>query len=85
MSNFVTSVNPSEIMLENIFLIMENEHFCKDKAAKIVGGEKKLLALIADGKIKARKPTNAQNGTWYCNAADVLRHSRNMRNNKSNR
>jgi hypothetical protein len=84
MSNFVTSVNPSDIMLENIFLIMEHEHFCKDKAAKIVGGEKKLINLITAGKIKAQKSTNAQNGKWYCNAADVLRHSRNMRNNKSN-
>jgi hypothetical protein len=77
--SIAVSVSISDIMLENIFMIMSHEHFCKDKAAKIVGGEKKLLDLIADGKVKAEKKTNAKNGTWYCNAADVLRHSRNMR------
>lgn len=77
--SLITSVNPAEIMLENIFLIMEKETFCKDKAAKIVGGEKKLENLIAAGKIEAVKGCNAQNSKWKCNAAQVLRHCRNMR------
>ncbi|WP_305257595.1 hypothetical protein [uncultured Duncaniella sp.] len=38
----ITSVNPAEIMLENIFRVMEREIFCKDTSAKIVGGAKKL-------------------------------------------
>lgn len=37
-------------MLENIFRVMERETFCKDTAAKIVGGPKKLEELIAAGK-----------------------------------
>ena len=75
----VTSVNPSEILLENILLVMSHETFCKDKAAKIVGGGKRLLDLIAAGEITAEKPTNSQNGKWFCNAAQVLRHCRNAR------
>lgn len=75
----VTSVNNPEIELENIFLALEGESFCKDKAAKIVGGVKKLEDLIVNGKIRAEKPTMAQNGKWFCNAADVLKNCRNMR------
>lgn len=75
----ITSVNVSEIMLENIFLVMERETFCKDTAAKIVGGVKKLEDLIAAGEIHAVKGCNAQNSKWKCNAAQVLRHCRNMR------
>lgn len=75
----VTSVNTAEIMLENIFRVMERETFCKDKAAKIVGGVKKLEDLIAAGEISAEKGCNAQNSKWKCNAAQVLRHCRNMR------
>lgn len=75
----ITSVNPAEIMLENIFRVMEREIFCKDTSAKIVGGTKKLEDLIAAGRIRAEKGCNAQNSKWRCNAADVLRHCRNMR------
>lgn len=75
----VTSLNPAEIQLENIFLIMERFTFCKDVAATIVGGPKKLEELIASGKIEADKGSNAQNSKWKCNAAQVLRHCRNMR------
>lgn len=80
MSRFhVTSVNPAEIELENIFRVMERLTFCKDTAASIVGGPKKLEALIAEGKIHAEKGCNAQNSKWKCNAAQVLRYCRNMR------
>jgi hypothetical protein len=75
----IKEVNPEAIQLENIFRVMQHESFCKDKAAKIVGGVKKLEDLIAAGKIAAEKPTKCQNGKWFCNAADVLRHCRNMR------
>lgn len=77
--SLVTSVNPEAIQLENIYLAMSGVTFCKDTAARIVGGVKKLENLIAEGKIAADKPTRKQNGKWYCNAADVLRHCRNMR------
>lgn len=78
----VTSVNPKEILLENILAIMSDEYFSKDLSAKIVGGVKKLEDLIAAGAIEAHKPNNVQNGKWFCNAAQVLRHCRNMRGKK---
>lgn len=75
----ITSVNPEEILLENIFGVMATEVFSKKLAAKIVGGAKRLEDLIAAGQIDAVKPSNTQNGKWYCNAAQVLRHCRNTR------
>lgn len=75
----ITSVNPKEILLENILAVMANEYFSKDLSAKIVGGVKKLEDLIAAGKIEAHKPNNVQNGKWFCNAPQVLQHCRNMR------
>lgn len=81
----VTSVNPQAILLENIFEVLADESFSKDLSAKIVGGEKKLINLIAAGKIDAEKPNNVQNGKWFCNAAQVLAHCRNMRKKKRKR
>ena len=77
----IKEVNPAEIVLENIFIALESYKvtFGKDKAALIVGGEKKLERLISDGKIAAVKGTTAQNSKWKCNAVDVLKHVRNMR------
>lgn len=66
--------NSAEMLLENILLVMEDEFFCKDVSAKIVGGEKKLESLIKKGEIRAEKPTAKQNGKWFCKASDVLRH-----------
>lgn len=71
----------SNILLENIMILMSNETFCKDKAAYIVGGQKKLERLIAAGKIQVEKRYNKQNAKWFCNAAQVLSHCRNMREN----
>lgn len=79
----IKSVNPAEIQLENIYRATERLTFCKDVAAQIVGGPGKLMTLIAQGKISAEKGTNAQNSKWRCNAAQVLRHCRNMRKKKS--
>ena len=78
----VTSVNPSEIMLENILRVTERLTFSKDTAAMIVGGEKRLEYLIATGQVQAEKGCNAQNSKWKCNASQVLRHCRNMRDRK---
>lgn len=72
-------VNPKEILLENILAVMEYENFSKDLSAKIVGGTGKLESLIASGKIRAVKSTNAQNSKWKCNASQVLSFCRNMR------
>lgn len=78
----VTEVNTSEILLENILNIMSDFTFGKKDAMRIVGGEKKLTDLIAAGEIEASKPSETQNGKWFCNAAQVLRHCRNTRKKK---
>lgn len=75
----IKELNPAKIQLENILLVMERFDFAKDMSATIVGGPKKLEELIATGKIYAVKGSNAQNSKWKCNAAQVLRHCRNMR------
>ncbi|MCM1140966.1 MAG: hypothetical protein NC453_20550 [Muribaculum sp.] len=79
MSGRIKSVNPKEILLDNILATMSRYTFGKYQAAEIVGGESKLLALIADGSIECEKTTNSQNGKWFCNAAQVLQHCRNTR------
>lgn len=77
-----TALNPEAIQLQNILAVMADESFGKDLSAKIVGGVKKLENLIASGAIEASKPNNVQNGKWFCNAAHVLQHCRNMRKRK---
>lgn len=72
-------INPSDIQLENIYIAMSRLTFSKDVAAKIVGGEGKLLRLIASGEVQAEKGCNSQNSKWKCNAAQVLRNCRNFR------
>lgn len=72
-------VSTNDILLDNILRIMQGETFGKNKAAYIVGGKKRLIELIVQGKISSDKPTNTQNGKWQCNAADVLMHCRNTR------
>lgn len=80
--SIVTYNSPTEILLDNIMRVMEGESFCKDRAAYIVGGQKKLERLIEAGEINVDKPSNSQNGKWHCNAAQVLKHCRNMRPKK---
>ena len=75
-------VKPYAVQIENILSVMSGECFGKDLSAKIVGGTKRLEVLIASGAVEATKPTNAQNGKWYCNAAQVLQHCRDMRKKK---
>ena len=66
--------NTADILLDNIMRVMSGEYFGQTKAAAIVGGKKKLERLIESGKTR-----NSQNGKWFCNAAQVLMHCRNMR------
>lgn len=79
----IKEVNVDRIQLENIYLAMENFTFSKNEAEKIVGGTKKLVDLIAAGKITAVKGKNSQKSKWQCNAAHVLRHCRDMRSGTS--
>lgn len=75
----------ADILLDNIMRVMSGEYFGQTKAAYIVGGQKKLEHLIESGKIEAIKPKNCQNGKWYCNAAQVLMHCRNMRKTRKSK
>lgn len=75
----MSNIDIPKIQLENILLAMSDKTFCKTTASKIVGGRTRLLRLVECGEIRASKTSSRQNGRWYCNAADVLRHCRNMR------
>lgn len=63
----------AEARLADILFIMDQETFGQRKSASLVGGLGRLIKLIEEGKIRSDKPTNKQNGKWFCNAADVLR------------
>lgn len=54
---------------------MNNKTFGRNEAADIVGGLSRLMKLVGQGKIRAEKRTNKQNGKWFCNAYDVLKHA----------
>lgn len=70
------AVIPEKIALDNILAVMDGEYFGKDLSARIVGGKMKLVRLIEEGKIEMSKPSNTQNGKWFCKASQVLRHCR---------
>lgn len=65
-----------EAKLHEILTVMNNKTFGQREAADIVGGRGRLFKLVGEGKIRAEKPTNKQNGKWFCNASDVLRFAR---------
>lgn len=58
--------------LTEIYLLMGKHVFGYRMAASIVGGRARLDKLIGEGRVKAEKKSDAQNGKWYCNAAQVL-------------
>lgn len=63
------------IMNEDVLKIVLNDKtFGQREAATIVGGRGRLFRLVGEGKIRAeKKPSDRQNGRWYCNAYDVIR------------
>ncbi|WP_321479730.1 hypothetical protein [uncultured Bacteroides sp.] len=65
-----------EAKFHEILVVMNNKTFGQREAADIVGGRGRLFKLVGEGKIRAEKPTNKQNGKWFCNASDVLRYTR---------
>lgn len=71
--------NIKSIMLDNILSVFSDKTFSKDLSAEIVGGQKKLISLMESGKIAVEKPSNTQNGKWYCNAAQVLMNCRSIK------
>jgi hypothetical protein len=62
-----------EYRLMTIETALNNEVFSKTVASRLVGGRANLLHLVECGKIRIEKPTNKQNGKWFCNAGDVIK------------
>ena len=67
------------ISIQQLCTIMYRNELCfgKNMASKIVGGRTRLERLVAEGKIRAEKKNNAQNGKWMCNAGDVVYYAKN--------
>lgn len=70
------NVDINALKLETIYRRTKDVIFSKSISAKIVGGRVRLEKLVGEGKIRADKPTNSQNGKWFCNASDVLRYAK---------
>lgn len=61
---------------ETLKIVLNNKTFGQREAADIVGGRGRLFRLVGSGDIRAEKiPANRQNGRWYCNAWDVIKHA----------
>lgn len=60
---------------EVLKIVLNDKTFGRDQAAGIVGGLSRLIDLIGKGLIRAEKRTNKQNGKWFCNAYDVIKHA----------
>ena len=60
---------------EVLKIVLNDKIFGRDQAADIVGGLSRLIDLIGKGLIRAEKRTNKQNGKWFCNAYDVIKHA----------
>ena len=61
---------------EVLKIVLNDKTFGQREAATIVGGRGRLFRLVGSGAIRAeKKPANRQNGRWYCNAFDVLKHA----------
>lgn len=49
--------------------------FSQRESERIVGGRTRLFKLVGEGKIRAEKRADRQNGRWYCNAFDVIKYA----------
>lgn len=62
---------------EALKIVLNDKTFGQREAADIVGGRYRLFKLVGSGAIRAEKiPADRQNGRWYCNAWDVIKHAR---------
>ncbi len=66
--------NDAERLLSDILRSANRITFSKKEAARIVGGEKRLVSLIEDGLIRLTEQSKAT--AWRLNASDVLRYCR---------
>lgn len=61
---------------EVLKIVLNDKTFSQRESEKIVGGRSRLFDLVGRGSIRAeKKPADRQNGRWYCNAYDVLKHA----------
>lgn len=61
---------------EALKIKLNDKTFSRNESADIVGGLSRLIKLIGSGHIRAEKiPNDRQNGRWYCNAYDVIKHA----------
>lgn len=61
---------------EVLKIVLNDKTFGQREAEKIVGSRGRLFDLVGKGVIRAeKKPANRQNGRWYCNAWDVIKHA----------
>lgn len=57
-------------------IVLNDKTFSQREAETIVGGRGRLFQLVGAGRIRAEKrPADRQNGRWYCNAWDVIKHA----------
>lgn len=62
---------------ETLKIVLNNKTFGQREAADIVGGRGRLFRLVGSGDIRAEKKlADKQNGRWYCNAWDVVKHAK---------
>lgn len=55
-------------------IVLNDKTFSQREAEKIVGSRNRLFELVGNGSIRAeKKPSDRQNGRWYCNAYDVIK------------
>lgn len=55
-------------------IVLNDKTFSQREAEKIVGSRDRLFKLVGNGSIRAeKKPSNRQNGRWYCNAYGVIK------------
>lgn len=61
---------------EVLKIVLNDKTFSQREAETIVGSRGRLFDLVGKGAIRAeKKPANRQNGRWYCNAYDVIKHA----------
>lgn len=61
---------------EVLKIVLNDKTFGRNAAADIVGGLARLERLIGSGDIRAVKTSAKQNGKWFCNAWDVVKHAK---------
>lgn len=61
---------------EVLKIVLNDKTFSQRESEKIVGGRGRLFRLVGNGSIRAeKKPSDRQNGRWFCNAYDVIKYA----------